>query len=533
MINVDVERKKIPLWYDGAKGSLVLKAELADPTAVLAPTPRPIVDASFSLSGGSRFSFGHAGSTSLGVQANTAVRLAPVWKEQQAGAAALVKDYRLGAFLKPDNLLLIFHLGGGASLSGQGSFRYGPVHTGAHLEAGAQGAYLYARAFDRQQPFVQMVAGFFKGMRLPSAVTVPPEPGEISAFEFSGHLKLGLSASAGYEIKGTRSLDIATLKLSEHYKLSVLGRLAFSAAVAGRYAVEVRAGSQCGWARVTVRRRRASDIRVAADVTVEAKLDTQGLPETGKEFLEALLGIRAANWINLIDTVADETGKTGSLDGLKRRLDSLAADFIKRYAGNAIDKITSQAEVQKLLARLDCVVRSCRELDQSAISLFDRFFDPVLDRTGELEARLDELLKLPSLDRLQGEVDPVLWNAVRQLTGGDPLNWILGVLPGGGRDSLAELKHRASQALSMVRDRAHEEIREVIKIAKTEFGLDRFLEPLSHFSSGEQLKAQAGKRLKGFVQRLIGGELDKLNGKDLKRAFDIVQKVAQAKDRFC
>jgi len=116
-----------------------------------------------------------------------------------------------------------------------------------------------------------------------------------------------------------------------------------------------------------------------------------------------------------------------SVENLKAKLDGLAMDYLGAFAGKAIDQITSVPDIKSFQERLAKVVASYRELDQRAITLFDRYFDPVLNRVSELTAKLDELTALSSFDQLKGEIDPTLWNVLRQLTDGDPLGWALGL----------------------------------------------------------------------------------------------------------
>src|SRR5262245_34903140 len=57
-------------------------------------------------------------------------------------------------------------------------------------------------------------------------------------------LKYSVGASAGYEIKGTKSIKISEIALSEHYALSVVGKLTVSGQVSGRFSVDVSKGTQ-------------------------------------------------------------------------------------------------------------------------------------------------------------------------------------------------------------------------------------------------------------------------------------------------
>jgi hypothetical protein len=530
MATLEVKKPNIPLWT-GANGSLVLNVN-ADPSGPLSVGANPILDASFNVDGNQSIAFARSGSVAIGVQAGAHARIVPIFQESVGSGADLVKRFSLADFLKPNNLLLAFELGGDANLTAQGAFTYSVLSATAILKAGVDATYVTIRSFPRTTTIQAMLPDLMGNLTLPACITQPPAPGDLVSFEYGGVLNFNVGASAGYEIKGTNSLKISEILLSEHYALSVIGKLSFTGQLAGRFSVDVTAGSEPGFARVVVRRRRQKELQFAADVSVRADLKTDGLPASGKEFLGALLGVQGKNWLNLVDGLVTEAGQVDSIENLKAKLDGLALDYLGAFAGKAIDQITAVPEVKAFQERLAKVVASYRELDQRAIALFDRYFDPVLNRINELTAKLDELNALVSFDQLKGEIDPILWNVLRQLTDGDPLGWALGFIPGTNTPSLPELKKRVQGVLSLVKDDAHDEIRKFIAIAKEQFKLDALFDQLALVSSPDALKTFANQKLGHFVERLIGDALDQLNGKGLKKAFNIVQDVVKARDTF-
>ncbi|MBL8222441.1 MAG: hypothetical protein JNL62_24600, partial [Bryobacterales bacterium] len=503
----------------------------ANPNAPLAPGAAAIVDASFRVDGNQNIAFGNTGAVQIGIEAGARARIVPIFQENPGQGQALIDRFQLQPLLDGSNVLLALDLGADAALSADGSFRYTVVSATANLKAGVDASYFAARTFPRTTNLLPMIRDLFTGLAMPSSLRKPPGPGEVYSFEFGGYLNFGVGASAGYEIKGTKSFKVSEIALAEHYALSVIGKLSFTGKIAGRFSVDVSAGSEPGFARVIVRRRRSKELQFAADVNVNASLQTQGLPRSGKEFLGALLGVEGKSWLNRIDGWVDEAGKVDSLPALQAKLDSLAKDFLNTWTGNAIDKLLP-AEVRAMQSRIAKVVDSYRNLDANAIALFDRFFDPVLDRTGELNAALDELRKLTSWDQLQGEINPTLWNVVRQLTGGDPLSWALGRIPGTPIPSLPELQKRINDTTALIRDTAHQEIRDLLKLAKEQFHLDPLFNQLATISSPAALKSLVNTRLGGFVERLVGDALGELNGTDLKRAFEVVKAVSTARAKF-
>jgi hypothetical protein len=530
MPSLSIDKSRIPLWT-GTNGSLDINVN-ADPAKTLAPGANPIVSARFQVDGSQNIVFAAQGAVGIGIQAGAEARIVPIFQENVGAGADLVRRFSFTSSLQPGNLLLVLELGGNANLTAQGSFTYSVLSANATLKAGVDATYVTARSFPRTETLQPMLFELLGNLTLPSRITKPPAAGDLVSFEYGGTLNFSVGASAGYQLKGTHSFKISEIALSEHYALSVIGKLTLTGQLAGRFSVDVTAGTEPGFARVVVRRRRRQELQFAADVNVKADLKTEGLPVSGKEFLGALLGIEAKNWLNTVDSLVTEAGQVDSIENIKAKLDGLAMDYLGAFAGRAIDQITAVPEIKAFQTRLAKVVDSYRQLDQRAIALFDRFFDPVLDRVGELTAKLDELQALTSWDRLQGEIDPVLWNVVRQLTDGDPLGWALGHIPGTNIPSLPELKKRITDVRSLVQDTAHQEIRDFVRIAKEQFKLDPLFEELGVISSPAALKALANQKLGHFVERLIGAAVDKLDGNALQQAFQAVKDVVAARDKF-
>ena len=433
------------------------------------------------------------------MNAGASVRLVPLWKGHTGAAPDLVARHQLADVLSDSNVLLALAVGAQANIAGEGSFKYGVLTAGATLEAGAEASYLFIRAFERG-PAKEVLTDFMRSLSLPAACARPPRRGDVISLEYGGALRVGASLAAEYEVKGTQSLAIRDLKLAEHWKLGVVGKMEVSGSVAGRFQIDVR-GLDADWVRVTVRRARAEEFRFGADVSVGAELKSEGLPKSGREFLGALLGVHAKSWLDLVDGAAGEVGKVDSLSALKERLDDLSGDFIERWTGKAVDRVTTEPEIKALLQRINTVVESYRTVEDRAVALFERFVDPVFDRTEELGKRLDDILALADWSQLKGEIDPSLWNAVRQLTDGDPLGWALGHVPGTKDLSLPELKKRAEKALALLRGKAHQEIRDFITTAKTHFGVERLMEEFAGLDTPEELRTRLTKE----ARHLRGG----------------------------
>ena len=529
----NLTKDKIPFWQ-GGNGMLTVNVGAASLGQPLTPSDGDLASIGFGVAGDNQFTFGSPDNFKLGVEAGVSASLMPLWASSNETRRSILAKYGLADFFDdhPDKLILALVLGAGASASAAGSFKYSALTASATLDVGGQAGYAYLHPFPANQPVEQMLGEFFKSLSLPTGVTAPPKQGEVIAFEYGGYLKVGASLSVGYEMKGTAStekLGIGEINLAEHYRLSVIGKLGLSAGVAGYFSVEVRTATDekgdvmPDWARVIVRKKRAKELSIAADVNISASAEPETLPDSGKEFLGAMLGVNVKNWLNAMEQINQFT----DVDQLKKELDGLAKRFIGEWLDKSFDQL-SETDFPALSEKVQKVVDSYRNLDNSAITLFDRYFN----RLDLLTARLGELAVLPSWDQLQGKLDGELGDIVRQLTDGEPLGWILGEvkLPdtgGAGLDTLAVFRERALATLDLIGKDAHAEIRKVIKLAKEGFPLEGFLKQLEGVDK-DKLKALANQKAGFFVERLIGSAIND----DVKAASKKVQGALKFIDEF-
>ena len=539
MPDIDVSKSDLPFLLKGS-GTLTVHASVPTSTAPLAPTDSDLLSVDFGVKADPPFTFGASGNLTMDIKGGTSVRLVPLFPSSSAERLALLKDHGLDAYFgtHSDAMLLGLLLDASADVSAAGSFTYSVLSATASLDVGGAAGYVFWHPFPASTPLDVLVEGFFAKLRLPGNIEEPPPVGEVIAFDYNGYLGVGAGLSVGYELKGAPSFKIGDLLLSEHYQLSVIGKLGLNARIAGEFAVEVRAAvddtgaAKDGWARVIVHKKRDSKFQVAADVDVEAQSDLEGLPGTGDEFLSGLLGVGVKNWLNVLARVRE----LSDLDALKSELDGLAQRYLEGLIGKGLDAL-SKTEFNDFLKTVEKVVDDYENLDNSAITLFDRYFD----KLDVLTEKLDELAALASWDKLKGEINSDLWEIVRQLTDGDPLNWILGVVQfktpdGKSISSLDELKQRVQETLDLVKGDAHSEIRNVITLAKSKFPLDHFLGELNKVDSIAKLEAFADTEVDGFVHRLVGNSIDELAksdaGKAIARLHEILVKANEFENKL-
>jgi hypothetical protein len=382
------------------------------------------------------------------------------------------------------------------------------------------------RPFSKDISAEKVLLDFFKGIRLPAAVTTVPDEGEVIRLEYGGYLSFNAGLSAGYTISGTPSLQLKNLTLSEYYSLSLMGRISLGTQLAGRFNIDVRRGSKDGWARVTISKNKKKEFQVAADVKAGVTLQSQGLPQSPNEFLEALLGLKAKNWINLFEKIRQFT----DFNQLEAYLDDLAKSYVEEITGKVFDELKNNRTLTSFIKFYNKALDSYQNVGDYAVSIFDRYYDPIADKVNsEVVKALDKIANLTSLDQLRKTVlGNELVDVIYHLTGGNPLDWLLEKVKIDGKEvgSLETLKQRAQNALDLIKNKAHKEIRKIIKTAKAKFPLDTFISGLKTVDL-DQLQASANLKLTGFVERFIGKSIKGVSESKLGK---VVNQINQALD---
>jgi hypothetical protein len=544
MAAISLKKKDLPFLL-GGNGEISVETGNLKLNQPLSADAGSLLSVKFKASGSEKLSLGQDASVKIGVSAESNVQLIPVFAASTGAGPKLLKTNGLGDFFKkganPDKAVLVFDVGASADVATTGTFAYSVLKASVELDAGADAGYTYARALDKSLPIKRLVPDFFKTMRLPDQGELAPEPGEAISLRYGGYLRLGAEASAGYRLSGTKSVSIGQLALSEKYDLSVIGRIVLSAGVAGRFSILVTAADPAltqtaagterdaaRWARVQVRRHRAKDLKIAADVNVNVNNQLEPLPATPMEFLGAALGVNGKSFLNVLTKARDAADKStleGSIDGLAKK-------FIEELVGKGFDKLGSVTEFTKFIGTVNRVVTSYEQLEDRAITLFDRY----LDKLDDLTAFLDRIegLQPGGLSTLRKDLSPTLWNILAQLTDGDPLGFLVEqvTLPGAKEriDSLTELRKRARAVLALIRDPEHQDIRRVLTLAKQSFGVDKLFRELAKVDTVDELEALANEKVGLFVTRLVGRTLD--SSTNLKQALNEVRAVLGKIDDF-
>ena len=533
MSNIELKKTDIPFWF-GGDGVLKVDVNVVDPTKPIPPTDNDILAVDFSIGGSQPFSIGANDSFKFEVSASAGARLVPLWSSSSAERLKLLDDYGLHNYfdggLHSGLVLLLLKIGAKADASLSAKFKYLNLSADALLSAGADGNYALIRSFPSNTPAADLVKSFLGSLRLPANVNAPLNPDEVIAFDYGGYVSFKGSLGFGYEMSGSSSFEINQLQFSEKYAFTVMAKLGIEGRVAGDFRIEVRQGSLPGWAHIVLRKQRSKSIGIAADVSAKATFEQEGLPESADDFLSAVIGLNSKNWLNMFQQVRE----LSDFNKLQVYLDNLAKSFIEEYTGKAFEALANKTQLDEVIDEIGKVIDQYNKVGENAVTLFDKYFNIA---TGALDQKLTGALNFiknaTSWDQLKGQIDSTLWDVVQQLTDGDPLSWIIGKIEINGQsvNSLDEIKARADKVLDLIQNEAHEEIRKLIALAKSKFPLDRFLTELGHID-WMTLQAITERRLKGFVERLIGQSIDGLSNTQIGKAVTKFHGILNAIDNF-
>jgi hypothetical protein len=435
----------------------------------------------------------------------------------------LLAELGLASYLtaNPNRVLMTLDIGGEAALEAQFKGQYNVVKVGASLEAGADARLMYARGYDAGDKAIPSILNFFEQLASTATLARALVADEVIVWELGGYLQVGLDVSAGYKMNGTESFGSGPLEVVEQYGFAVAGSLGFTGELAGRFRVEVRPKQgDVSKSIVTLHKHERRALGVAADVNVGATFKATKTPGLD-EVITSLIGVQPKNWLNLVA----EAEKLVDPVQLKDKLDKLAEKFILEWTGRAAAKLADLTpdEAKKFFAEVQDVAKEYVKLEQSAVTLFDRFYDENTKQlaaiVSEFKAKLDAI---PTIDQLlKQQFDGKEVEILDIITDGRLLE-----LVAKGDAALAKLKARVDAALDLDKPKtaAQTKIRELIVKAKAEFPLDGVLTKLATLDVAA-LKSQADQKLIGLAERWIGKTVDGLNVQALQPIADALKKV--------
>ncbi|MDX2034134.1 MAG: hypothetical protein SF339_25895 [Blastocatellia bacterium] len=514
MPEIKIKREDIKAGATG-DGALSIEVLVPNPLAPLAPTETDLFRVGAETGGNRSLALGSGNSVKLGLEAGANCRLVALWKESSEARRKPLAAFDLAGYFDahPDRVLLVFQAGASAETDLSTKVRHGLLSASATLRAGVEARYSMVRSAPANTPAEKLIRDFFAAMSMPGDVATAPTQDQVIIFEYGGHLNFKAGVNFGYEMTGAPSFAIGDLALSQKVDFALAAKLTLGAKLVGNFKVVVREGGEPGWGRVTIRKSAARGLAVGATVDASATVETAGWPESANELLATILGLQAKNWLNLFDRLAGFR----EFSDIEAYVDNLAKVFIGRATGAAFDELRDRTKLDEFLARVHEVTTAYQELGNHSVTLFDKYFDPVRKEVDQrLTTALRKIRQASTWTSLKAQVQidagSILWSVIQQLTEGDPFGWMTGEapVPAGAADGLDAIRKRASQALDLIEKSAHEQLRRLIALAKSEFPLDHFLTELNGVTDLGALQARANAKLTAFVERVMGKALDSL-----------------------
>ena len=515
----------------GGTSTLSISTDSVTADGRLDESGAPIIDAGFSTSDGAqKISIGRDDSVKVELSAQGSVKLTPVFSTSTAAMKKLLAKYGVGDFFgaagREGQVVLVFEAGASVDAGVTGAFKFGVLKAGASLNGGVDGGFAYVRPVDKSQRLPAMLTDYFSTMRLPAhAGARALEAGEAISLRYGGYLRLGAEVAAGFKMTGSKAFTLNDLVMSEKYSLSISGAIGLDAQVAGQYSILLRAAKDPEWVHVQVRRHNSKQFSVAADVKVAAK-NQLDLPTSADDFLGAALGVNAKSFLNVFHKVVE----LSDFETFKAATDRLAQRYVSEFIGQGFDTLSAKTPFNAFLAKVNTVVTSYETVGDRAVTLFDRYFDrlnvltPFLERLASLETS--------ALATLKKELNADTWNILAQLTDGDPLGFLLDQVTIDGQQvpTIKELQKRANEVIDLIRSDAHKEIRRVVELAKSSFGVDKLFKLAATIDTKEELQALANEKAGEFVTRLVGRALD--SNTNIRLAFEQTHAVLARLDGF-
>ena len=448
-------------------------------------------------------------------------------------------------------LRLVLTASGNASVSGEFAAPHG-LTTKIGFGAGGGVRYEFLRRIDTQQPVEEILPTFLAEVVLPQQINhsdLIPDAGNAVITRLSGYLKLHAGLTFGHSLTGTRDLDIERLDLAIEYAAKVTASISFGYRLAGDFEVQATRGTKDGWVRLVVRKSRESTTNFAADLGVAAPFDLAGLPKSPNDFIAQVAGADGEAIVRALDR-ARKLSTMEALEAEFSRLGKLAVDDLAmKWIGKALDDDT----VNEFFGKVNQVVNEYDKLDRRIIHIYENLLERVtavtaqppnpaedFDRrfrealTAETERLKSTLAKfgvdgpdaLKSLLKQGDEDNDRLWKLIEAVWEGRPSDILL------ENTAFREFKSLLDEVREFLKDDVQQEIKDVIRTAKEELGLERLFKKLRAVDSPEEVESLADKHLKGLVSDLIGKEFEEIEDTEFLAVLDQVRSTLDKIEKF-
>ncbi|HKQ72525.1 MAG TPA: hypothetical protein VJ810_02280 [Blastocatellia bacterium] len=483
------------------------------------PNISRIAEVKFKFANEGKFRFGSEGAMRLSIGASAGHEIRLIWPDEDDET---LKALGLNEFLTEEKLYVRLLFEANGDLAADAKFPVGTLSATFGIGAGGRAVYERFKSYDAEMSAKDILSDLLTGMRLPQqvdSVSDIPEPGEALITQFGGYLKLKAGMNWGYEMTGSRSIEINQLNLDLDYALRMMAAVSTGYSLAGDFRIEARRGAEDGWARYVVRKSRDSQFNFTADFGLDGKIELKGLPESADEFLIRLIGADAK-------TVLDHFQKAreyASLDKLEEKLTPMIKSFVHEWSFDLIDKALSNDTLQDFLNVARRVTETYNNLEPRIVDLYHTYLDkiPHLRRALALLAGVNSPVELAELTETDDDEEKAAamdaWDVAQLLWGTSVYPLLL------QNEKFLEFSQLARKAQAFVEDGATEPVRNFIAKLKSATRLDPLFEKLGEIKTADQLKQVSDEKLQELAGRLIGEAFDELKESKLNDAVKTLQ----------
>jgi len=428
---------------------------------------------------------------------------------------SLLDAYNVKQFINDDTMYLVFRFDGQAEIGAALAQKWGNFG----VDAGGEIHYAYLRPFRIPGHTSQAVLQeFFHHLRFPQNVVnlkQNPIPGEVLSLTYGGYLSANAGATWGYSI--TKSTDIALNKLDTTSAVQVEARAALSLGyhLAGHFELQVRRARSDDekWARVTVKKAKARAFEGAADLDVNAEIETKGLPEKPDAFLEGLLEVRTTDLINKIKPIL-EADPQELIILLNNKIDDLTKHFFTAYLSKPLEEISSNQEINTLYNKLSEVKTIHDQLGYKVVGFIEDHLDD-LDIDSVIDTIKEATKDLKEATGLEKIIDSDVWEFLNVLVDKE---WI--DLIDNTDDAFDTLKEKIETLKKVNLAR----LLTFIEAKKKALDLDDLFQKLEQLNPAD-LKQTAYTHLQELIHRLTGKLTAELSEEDIAKVQNEIKEI--------
>jgi hypothetical protein len=457
----------------------------------------------------------------VGVTASSNNQIELIWP---GANNATLTAFGLQSFLTADKVYAHVLLSGNADATGTGTFPVGPLtNTKFSIGGGGNVAFEFLKLYDpKALNALELLRDLFGSLRFPQKIDQAseiPEAGEVSANRYGGYLKLNGAVTWGYSFTGSKAFSLPSqLKLEFDYKLQLMAAATIGYQIAGDFSIEARHGSQPNWVRFVVRKNRSSQFDLAADFSLLAQENLNGLPSSADDLLTKLLGSDAQTVLGILS----QASNLSTVDALKAAAGKYLDGFVLGLADPFIGKVLNDSVVKEFLDKSKQVLDAYNNIDQTIIHLYQEY----LGKIPELTTIVNDLAAITTPGGLkQIAPDSGAWAVIQMLWSGPIFDLLL------KQEAFQEYSKKINAVKDFL-DNGPQDIKQLIAKLKSEFPLDSLFQQLSKLDA-QGLQNLADTKLQGLVEKFIGMAFEKLQSlPDFTKAIQTVHSTILEIDNF-